>query len=149
MAQLFSLGSMTTPTKIAVVVILLLLIGAVVFYFSARSTIQLMQTDYIVDFRDWSRIKIQRAGTRKVAVFDRAGLAAKLLQASPDAKRKTILIRYVGEDDFFYMPQHPIVAEVEAVARAAGFTTILSSAPAPGNRQQAFFERLPDNPTPP
>lgn len=138
---------MTTPTKIAAVTVLLLT-GAAVFYFSVRSTFQLMRTDYLVDFRDWSRIKIQRARTRKVAVVDRAGLAAALLQASPDAKRKTILIRYVGADDYFYMPQQPLVTEVEAVARAAGFTTILSSAPAEGNRQQAFFERFPDNHTP-
>jgi hypothetical protein len=109
---------------------------------------QLLGTDYLLDFRDWNRIKIQRAGTTKVALVDRAGLAATLSQASPDAKRKTILIRYVGEDDYFYMPQKQLVAEVETVARAAGFTSILSSAPAPGNRQQAFFERLPNNHTP-
>ena len=80
---------MSTPAKIAAVVIVLLVVGAVAFFFAVRPSLKLMNTDYLVDFRDWTRIKIQRAGTRKVALVDRAGLVATLSQASADAKRKT------------------------------------------------------------
>jgi len=134
---------MSTPVKIALIAVSVLLVGAVIFYSSARSTLQLLRTDYIVDFRDWSRIKIQRAGSTNVVFMDRAGLMAALSQTSAEAKRKPVLLRYVGKDDFFYMPEQAFVTEVEAVLRAAGFTTIQSAAPAAGNRQQAFFERQP------
>ena len=135
---------MNTPQKITIIIVIILVLGALVFHFAIRPTLQLMKTDYMVDFRDWDRIKVQRAGSTNVSLVDREGLARTLSQAPADAKRKTILIRYVGADDYFYMAPQPLVKEVEGIARGAGFTTILSSAPAPGNQQQAFFDRVPD-----